>query len=218
MLTVACVWVQANVPYSVDYVIRLRSMVRRHLQLSHEFICLTDRPGCLPADVETVRIATPCGAGWWAKLELFNPAHGLRGEGLYLDLDVLLVGSIADIARWDPGVGGLVLLPHAGTFEGRGGRKVIKRYNSSVMRLRFGASTELWSEWQGAVAARLWGDQDWIGERLPNLPTMPSAWFPRLSQVERPPCWPKEAKVILCKVPKNHVALERWTWFGEWWK
>jgi hypothetical protein len=32
----------------------------------------------------------------------------------------------------------------------------------------------------------------------------------------RPP-WPKEAKVVLVKKPKNHEAVERWPWFEAMW-
>lgn len=220
-MKVLCVWVEANVPYSHEYVYRLRSMVRRHLPASHEFVCLTDRPHLLPG-VECVRVAptengTP---GWWSKLELFNPRHGLEGEGLYLDLDVLLLRDISPIAEW-PSLDQIALLPHEGSFEGRLGRAVVKRYNSSVMRLRLGATPQLWEKFSTSTTRRLWGDQDWIGEQMPSLPTMPLAWFPRLSSLVRedgrPPAWPDEALVVLCKRPKNHVIAESRRWFDEMW-
>src|SRR5258708_2001320 len=97
-MIVACVWVQANVPFHADYVTRLRSMTRRSCPEPHRFVCLTDRPEALPADMETIKIARRGNEmGWWSKLELFNPAHldtfGRDGI-LYLDLDVLIVGAL----------------------------------------------------------------------------------------------------------------------------
>lgn len=227
-MIVACVWVRGNVPFTADYVFRLRSMVRRALPYFHRFICFTDRPGELPG-METITIEPTTVAGWWSKLALFNPAHGLRGPGLYLDLDVLVVDNLAPVA----GIAGatpfhepfLSLIPHAGTFEGRGGLRVVKRYNSSVMAMHFGTTPRIWSDWSPKVASDLWGDQDWIGQGWPNLPTMPLEWFPRLSELrcdcsaaaEEVP-WQPSAKVVLCKKPKNHEAAARWPWFERAWR
>ena len=95
------------------------------------------------------------------------------------------------------------------------GRRIVRRFNSSVMVWDGGTQTDLFTNWTPAAAHELSGDQDWIGQQRPSAVTWPRAWFPRLSEV-RPP-WPTEAKVVLCKVPKNHVAAERWPWFAPLW-
>lgn len=216
MITVACVWVEANVAYGLEYVDKLRSMVRRRMPYQHRFVCLTDRPRhALSAGAEPIRINHPKGRhGWWAKLELFNPAHGLSGECLYLDLDVLLVADITPILTFEHQ--GLALIPHAGDFEGRNGLKVVKRYNSSVMRFVPSRKTAiLWEAWTPGVARRLWGDQDWIGECLPDQPMMPLEWFPRISEIRKPV---QNAKIVLMKRPKNHVAAEQLAWVREMWQ
>jgi hypothetical protein len=216
MITVACVWVEANVPFGLEYVDKLRSMVRRRIPYSHRFVCLTDRPRhCESVGVEPIRIERPVARpGWWSKIELFNPAHGLAGECLYLDLDVLLVADITPILLFNHW--GLALIPHAGSFEGRQGLKVVKRYNSSVMRFTPSAElARLWAGWTPGVARRLWGDQDWIGEQMPAQPTMPLEWFPRISEIKRPA---RDAKVVLMKRPKNHIAAEQWPWVREIWR
>lgn len=215
MLAVCCVFVEANVAYTPDYVVRLQSMCRRLIKSPHRFICFTDRPALLPSTIKTITIPKPIGMGWWSKLELFNPQHELKGPGLYLDLDTLIVAPIRPIYKPNTD---LVLIPHAGTFNGRDGLAVVKRYNSSVMRFTFGRHPELWTEFNVGTMRRLWGDQDWIGERLPNQPTFPLSWFPRLSEVEKPPRWPDDAKIVLCKRPKNHQALEKWPWFDALWR
>ena len=218
MITVACVWVNANVAYSADYVLRLRFMAKRGLSIEHRFVCLTDRPEQIP-DVETIAIEPPPTSrpGWWSKLELFNPVHGLSGEVLYLDLDVLVVALLMLIVEFEHK--GLALIPHAGTFEGRQGLRVVKRYNSSVMRFSFSAETyALYTAWTPGVARTLWGDQDWIGQQYPDQPTMPLEWFPRLSEVAGAKDFPADAKVILCKRPKNHVAAATWPWVKELWQ
>lgn len=218
MLTVACVFVRANVRFCPDYVTKLRSMVRRHLPLAHRFVCLTDRPEAFAGDpeIQTIRVPqVPMGrAGWWSKLHLFDPENGLRGPGLYLDLDVLVVRSLLPIAEFMPEP--LALIPHAGTFDGHGRRLVVKRYNSSVMRIAFGMAPALYRDWTSDVEQRLWGDQDWIGERMPDLPTMPLEWFPRISEIRDPPNWPEEARVVLVKKPKNHDIKA--PWIAEHWR
>lgn len=226
MIKVVCVMVRANVPYTTDYVVRLRNAVRRTLPRNHEFVVITDQPFQVglefkkDRDVKVIPHAHLAGIpGWWAKLQVFR----LTGPVLYLDLDVLTVASLAEVVDFPLGDAAIALVPHAGTFEGRDGKKVVKNYNSSIMwmpeasRLRF-----LHDEWDIGVANRLWGDQDWIGERLQDTAVkMPLEWFPRLSEISQyrgRPIIPPEAKIILCKKPKNHEAAAKWAWFREMWQ
>jgi hypothetical protein len=239
MITVACVWVAGNVPYSVEYVTKLRSMVARHLDCDFRFAVLTDRPSLAaealhqernapPADIVVIPPPAPL-AGWWAKLELFNENHWPRfaERVLYLDLDVLVcgqLGPIVDYCFFDH----LSLVPPGGNFRPRGYRTV-QRYNSSVMvfdlvpRLALLHSEfKLRYAMPGAKPAPLWGDQDWIGEREPDLRTMPAEWFPRLSDlgflhVHTVADFP-DAKVILCKKPKPHKAVELYPVVAELWQ
>ena len=97
-------------------------------------------------------------------------------------------------------------------------RRVIKRYNSSVMLFRAGEHAELYTRWNKEVTLRLWGDQDWIAEVLPNQVTMPARWFPRISSIGANLDKAKGARVILCKRPKNHIAAAMWPWVREVWK
>jgi hypothetical protein len=217
---VTCVWVEANVPFTAEYVYKLRNMVRRNLPTQHRFVCLTDRPEQLPG-IETLKIPKPQGMfGWWSKLELFAPEHAwfFGGETvLYLDLDVLVVGSLMLLGELvEPPT--LTLVPDQGTFQGSGSRRVIKQYNSSVMLFRSGEHSELYSRWNKDVTLRLWGDQDWIAEQLPNQLTMPARWFPRISTIEANVSKLAGARVVLCKKPKNHDAVALWPWVKEIWR
>lgn len=223
MLTIICVLVKANVPYTMEYVERLQSMVLRHLGRPHKFVVLTDDPFSVPAGVHTaIKIPTPPKGqgGWWSKLQIFNPALGLSGKAIYLDLDVLLTQNLDAIVDFPQP---MALIPHAGTFNGRKGLRVVKRYNSSVIKFNLGEHPELFEQFNIGVTRRLWGDQDWIAERLPDLPTMPLDWFPRLSELltgdasSEPPDF-GEAKVVLCKRPKNADAAAKWPWFNEMWR
>lgn len=214
MLTVACVWVRGNVPYSATYVERLASMARRHLDRDCRVVCLTDYPHLVPKGVEAIRIVKPNGAGWWAKMLLFSPHVGLKGRVLYLDLDTLVVGALGPVVDYDAA---FALAPTAGTFQPRHGLSVVKRFNSSVMVWNADEQTDLFSRWTPAVMKRLHGDQDFIGEQCPDAATFPISWVPRLSEIQDGVI-PEAARVVLCKVPKNVEAAARWPWFASRWQ
>lgn len=215
MLTVACVWVHANVAYDVEYIVRLNSMVSRHLTQPFRFVCLTDAPQSVPAGIKAIRIHHPVGLfGWWAKIELFNSTHCFSGRMLYLDLDTLVVSSLEPIVDFHAP---FALVPHAGTFNGKHGLSVVKKFNSSVMVWDAGTQDHIYHLWSRAIARSLWGDQDWIGVQCPDAAVMPAEWFPRLSDLDWP-TYPPQAKVVLCKKPKNADAAKTLKGFAEAWQ
>lgn len=215
MLTVACVFVRGHVAFSPEYVARLYSMTKRCLKREFEFVCLTDQPLQMPRGVRAIKIDTPKPGmkGWWAKIELFKPGR-FGGRVLYLDLDVLLLDSLESIIDYPAD---FALAPDgAPNFKGAEGRAVVKRFNSSVMVWNWDAVPDLHRQWTPAVANRLWGDQDWIGERCEFAQAMPAQWFPRLSVCRDQ--WAPDAKVVLCKTPKNADAAKLWKWFDDMWR
>lgn len=213
-VTVTCVYVQGEVPYTVEYVVRLRAMVTRWIDRPFRFVCLTDQPWTMPADVESIPIAKLHGFAYWSKLELFNPKRQWTGRVLYLDLDTLIVAPLASILD-SPG---FAITADPVGREGRDafGRQIVRRVNSSVMSWDGGTHTELYTDWTPAVADRLSGDQDFIGERVADAVLLPREWFPRISELRgQPPS--KTAKIVLSKHPKNHIAAQQWPWFREAW-
>jgi hypothetical protein len=214
-LTVACVWVRGHVPFTGEYVVRLHSMAARLLP-THRFVCLTDAPAALPAYIETLPARVPSHLfGWWAKVQLFNPALQLGDRVMYFDLDTLLLRSLEDIIHYPAP---FALAPDgAPHFKPKGPRVCVKRFNSSVMVWDGGVHPELFTDWNEHVTQRLWGDQDWIGERCPRAAAMTLDWFPRLSEVRDWPV-PDTARVVLCKKPKNLDAVSRYDWFNEAWQ
>lgn len=260
MITVACVWVKGNVPYSVDYVTRLYSMVARHYAGEFEFTCFTDQAEIVGPAIarmlplrrfERTRIvAIPSPeplAGWWSKLELFNPANAtaLCKRVLYLDLDVLPVADLRPVIEFKPYPRALrfALAPPGGSFKPKGFRTVT-RYNSSVMVFEPSERlARLYTDFDPKLATLgyrehpitrenagrlpLWGDQDWIGEHEPDADIMPAEWFPRLGDLMMD-VEPMSAaliaapgmgaRVVLVKKPKPHVAAAQWPWFAEAWR
>lgn len=217
-LVVACVLVRGHVDFTPEYVVRLRSMCKRALQ-PHEFVCLTDQSAYLPGDMRTIKVKKLEGFAWWTKVELFNPKHEWlqKTRCLYLDLDVLVTGELDQVAFYNEG---FCAIPHAGDFNGKGDKKVVKRFNSSVMSWNGGEHNDLFTDWTPEVTNRLWGDQDWIGERMGRGTEMPLSWFPRLSQITDRNVEDviNQSKVILCKKPKNLEAAKRWKWFDKAWR
>lgn len=222
-----CVLVRGNVDFTPEYVLRLRDALKRTLPRPHRLVCLTDQPGDMPVGVDVVQVDTPHGfPGWWSKLELFNPRHGLSGRAVYYDLDTVLVADQTPVS--DYSCERMALIPHSGSWLGRGGRVTVPRYNSSVMVIDDVESHhDLYREWHVGVASRLWGDQDWIAERMPHETVMPLAWFPRISELEvtytmdgveaQSVLVNNGVRVVLCKKPKNHEALSHVRWLKGLW-
>lgn len=211
-MTVTCVFVRGEYPYTVEYVTRLRAMVARWMDRPFRFVCLTDQPEAMPDGVEAVPVRVPRGCfAPWVKLELFNPARGWSGRLLYLDLDVLVVAPLAELID-TPAPFVITADPprpsHHGRVTDSFGHRIIRHVNSSVMAWDGGTQTDLFTNWTPRVASRLSGDQDWIAERRDVVQTWPREWFPRLSELQKPiRDVPKEAKILFCKVPKNHLAV-----------
>ncbi len=216
-LTVACLYVRGEYPYTVEYVTRLYAMVERWIDRPFRFVCLTDQPWLFTAPIESVPVKKLAGFAPWTKLELFNPVRQWPGRVLYLDLDSLIVAPLAPILDFPAPFAITADPPRFGQKSlDSFGRRIIRRFNSSVMVWDGGTHTDLYTEWRPAITQRLSGDQDHIGEHLPNAAKMPRSWFPRISEAVRPP-WPEDAKVILCKVPKNAILAQENPWFAPLW-
>lgn len=220
-VTVCCLLVRGPVPYTAEYVVRLKRMVASWLNRPHQFVCVTDGSVSLPADIETVPIPLETqgeGLGYWAKLQMFNRDHGFTGRMLYLDLDTLVVGALDALIDF-PAPLALAMDPfvesRASIIRDRNGRAIVRKFNASAIVWDAGTQDFLWDRWTPAEMERLSTDQDWIAEQARAARAMPLEWFPRLSQVQPP--WPEDARVVLCKKPKNHEAAKLWPWFERAW-
>lgn len=163
MLTVWCVWWRdpANPDkYSEYYVQRLQREVRNNLTVPHRFVCITDEA------VDGVATMPPPEKypGWWAKVGLFKRGVA-TGHNLFLDLDVVVTGSLDDLVktyRAEP-----LAMPSNWARSGHGGCQ------SSVMLWNDCAMTrKIYEQFDPRIAhwppinqpGVLWGDQEWITE------------------------------------------------------
>lgn len=94
MTTIACV-LRSGGAYTPEWVWALKRGLARHAP-PHTFVCLTDTPAALGPWAVPLRHPWP---GWWAKLALFEPGL-FTGPVLYLDLDTLVVGDLADLCSY----------------------------------------------------------------------------------------------------------------------
>ncbi len=85
--------------YDIRYVVALANELVKYVKVPYKFYCLTDQP------TEVAPYAIPIKLkhgwpGWWSKLEIFNKEQIFNRSTdvvLYLDLDVLLLGSMASL-------------------------------------------------------------------------------------------------------------------------
>jgi hypothetical protein len=164
--------VKWGVRYGAEWVLRLRNMVARHLPIPHQFVCVTDAPvdgvDCVPF-ISGLH-------GWWSKIELFYPGR-FGGDNLYLDLDVVLTGSLEKLVRCLDGDRSRLWALDDFSYslvnprQGIGGelRRLLGgdgTINSSVMLWHSDAAKRVWTRFKPEVMDVLHGDQNWITQAL----------------------------------------------------
>lgn len=93
MYNVICVY--TGTKYNVKFVNILYNMVERNLSKPFNFYCLTDNQGQkFNPNIKLLDIPQPVLRTWWNKMHLFNPALNIEGNILYVDLDVVITGSL----------------------------------------------------------------------------------------------------------------------------
>lgn len=83
--------------YTVDYVNKMESMLKRHLDIPFTFHCLTEDPEGLNKSIQVIKPPEVL-HGWWNKLYLFSDLMP-KGYLLYLDLDQVILGNITEIVQ-----------------------------------------------------------------------------------------------------------------------
>jgi hypothetical protein len=200
--------------YTAKWVARLRAMVARHTGRPFRTVCLTDQPEVMPEGVEPVVIANPTdGRGWWAKMNLFDPAMPFDGRVLYLDLDVVVLGDLAPFIDFPADFA--LCADSAPDWQGKKGLRAIKRYNSSCMVWDHKARRRFFDDFQAEWKAELWSDQDALALMSPDEATFPEDWVVRV----RPHSFPFDpaARLGLCIKWKNNKLLKETDWFGRYW-
>lgn len=160
--------------YGANYVNTLYSMVKRNLTLPFEFVCFTEDPRDLDPEIRVEELPNINSAhGWWYKMSMFNPNLPLKGNLLFIDLDVIIFKNIDKLFTYEPGKFCIIR-----DFN-RSLRKDWKKFNSSVFRLRTGQFPNVWRDFtenSQNMIARYHGDQDVIYHYISQMPTSFLFW------------------------------------------
>ncbi|MHB1054080.1 MAG: hypothetical protein ACYCZT_13600 [Thiobacillus sp.] len=122
--------------YPAEYANKLYGMVRRNIQGPIRFVCLTDDPTGVRSEIEclpcpTVSLPAPYNNTGWRKISLWaGELPGMEGDWLFLDLDVIVTGSLDDFFDFEPEKSFVVMQNWTQPGKGIG--------NTSVFRFRVG--------------------------------------------------------------------------------
>lgn len=142
-ICVVCLWWgNWGHPVGPEYINRLYRGVRRHLSAPHRFVCFTDKDNvALEHGIEVLPLDVPNWKWNLRKMIVYRPDNGLSGRVLMLDLDVVVVGNLDDIAAYDGefatceaayrprGIGGSIVGFSAGTMCGLLWNPLITQYD-----------------------------------------------------------------------------------------
>jgi hypothetical protein len=226
--TVICMkWGSA---YPADYVNRLYRGVMRNVARPTRFVCFTDDAAGLDRGIEAKpmpAIALPESGlrpGPWRKLGLWaRDLGGLEGDVLFLDLDVVVTGSLDALFDFEPGC--LCLIRNWTQMRDGIG-------NSSVMRFRVGSAPHLVEDFERdavAMSFRYVNEQTYATReaRLP-LRFWPPQWCPSFKHglmprwptnlVRAAPSPPPDCRIaVFTGHPRPHEAA-RGAWPAPWYK
>lgn len=177
--------------YGAEYVNRLYRGVMRNVARPTRFVAFTDPvegldPGIEARPIPAILLPEGLKPGPWRKLALWAAdLGGLRGDVLFLDLDVLVTGSLDPFFGHEPGKLVLVRNWTQGRREGIG--------NSSVMRFAAGSAPHLIRDFEAnavAMSYRFDNEQIYVTKQA-GLPVgfWPSEWCPSFKH-DLLPSWP----------------------------
>lgn len=158
--------------YSHHYVNRLHNMVRRYCSYDFEFVCITDDTNGIDPNITTLTLPQEL-SGWWCKPYMFSNQLPINGTVLYMDLDVVISGSIDRLFTWEKGSWCIIR-----DFT-RKQRPNWQKYNSSVIRFQAGELDHLWQQFKEnrqEMERKFHGDQDWLYEMTSQ--SSPAKLFP----------------------------------------
>lgn len=125
--------------YGPEYVNRLAKMVRAHLTGNYRFVCFTDDSTGIDSGIEIFPIppmdldpAAP-ERGWKKLTILANPLQDLKGQALFLDVDIVITGSLEPFFEYP---GEFVII-----HDWQRPHRMIG--NSSVFRFKIGAHVDV---------------------------------------------------------------------------
>ena len=178
--------------YGPEYVNRLYAMVRAQTSGEIRFVCLTDNVEGLNQGIEVypcpcLELKHPNANKGWRKLTLYRPSEqlfNLTGVWLYLDLDVVVPGSLDDFFSYEPNEKYIVMQNWTQPGKGIG--------NTSVFRYEIGTLAYLHDEFMldpHSVFSQYNNSQTYISRTVKTIKFWPDSWC-ALFKVQCVPAWP----------------------------
>lgn len=213
-LSVVCVLKSGGV-FTPKYVHRLKDMVANNIQYSFRFVCLTDYvTSYFRSDINIVPFWVDFPLKW-CKINLWNPYNSFLDRILYLDLDSVVLGDLTPVVDFPHDFG---IVKQWKKIGSRYGRSRNLNYKSALMVWDHNARPELWHDFSLGILDRFVGDQDWIGERLPDEYTFPVEWFNEQRYFKKESDVPDGCKVLgITDHGKNEEAIRQQPWLQKYW-
>lgn len=151
--------------YSADYVNKLYYGVAKNLTIPYQFYCLTDDATNINPNIQIIPLPQIDVKGWWYKPYIFSKNIPLQGTILYIDLDVVITGSLNKLFSYHP-LSFCILRDFNRVL-----RPSYNKFNSSVMKFPHGQLDKLWQKFfyhHKTLVNKLPGDQDFIFQEQKN--------------------------------------------------
>jgi len=171
--TVVCVkW---GTKYPPQYVNILYNMVKRHSKIESNFVCLTENPSELDRNIIIKPLPSLSLEGWWMKPYVFSKDLGLKGDILFLDLDLVICDNIDKL--WSYKENKFMIIKDFTRCMSPN----YKRFNSSVYRFTAEDYHWIWDDFHRSykdIVKKHHGDQDYLFEKLQDkAETWPINWI-----------------------------------------
>ncbi|MGL4396690.1 MAG: hypothetical protein ACRCS9_09145 [Hyphomicrobium sp.] len=163
--------------YPADYANRLWSMIKRNTARPTRLVCYTDDMTGLDPEIEArplppIVLPERVSKKPWRKISLWAPTlPGLEGDVLFLDLDLVITGSLDAFFDYQPEKTFCVIENWTQMGSGIG--------NTSVYRFRVGAHAYLYDALQAdadAILGRFPNSQTYISRTIKEKTFWPAPW------------------------------------------
>ncbi len=227
MQTIVCIkW---GTRYPADYVNRLWSMIKRNTARPTRLVCFTDDADGIDPAVSVFplpHIVLPEQVMWkpWRKVSLWQaPLADIEGDALFLDLDVVITGSLDVFFDYEPEKAFCIAENWSQIGKGIG--------NTSVYRWRVGTNTHIYNNFMRdgeAYVKKYRISQKYISGEVEEMTYWPSSWSASFKHTLLPrwplnffrvPVLPKDTRVVAFtgKPDPDEAEVGKWP-TTVWWK
>ncbi len=215
--------------YPAEYANKLYGMVRRNIQGPIRFVCLTDDTTGVREEIEclpcpTVSLPPPYNNTGWRKISLWaSELPRMEGDWLFLDLDVVVTGSLDDFFNYAPEKTFVVMQNWTQPSKGIG--------NTSVFRFRVGGHPYIYDRLVpefDSILAEYRIEQTYISRTITDMAFWPDDWCvlfkthcvpPMPQRWWKMPSRPENARVIAFPGDPNPPDAVRGIWpVKKWYK